>query len=42
MFVLRVGSMDIKGLIRTVGAEELIKYALWIMEQGLVGFEIQK
>jgi hypothetical protein len=36
LFVLRVGLLDIKGVIRSIGTDGLIKFALSIMEEGLV------
>jgi hypothetical protein len=39
LFVLRLGNMDVKGLLRTVGLEALVKFTLLICEQGLAKTE---
>lgn len=36
LFVLRLGQMDVKGLLRSVGIEALVKFTLSICEQGLL------
>jgi len=36
VFVLRLGQMDVKGLLRSVGLESLVKLTLRVCEQGLV------
>ncbi|KAK0397280.1 hypothetical protein QR680_002063 [Steinernema hermaphroditum] len=36
VFVLRLGQLDIKGLLRTVGLETVVKFTLSICEQGLI------
>lgn len=36
LFVLRLGQMDVKGLLRSVGLEAVIKFTLSICEQGLL------
>jgi hypothetical protein len=36
VFVLRLGQMDVKGLLRSVGIEPLVKFTLSICEQGLL------
>ena len=36
VFVLRLGQMDVKGLLRSVGLEALVKLTLRVCEQGLV------
>lgn len=35
IFVLRLGEMDIKGLLKTVGEDQLVKFVLSICEEGL-------
>ncbi|KAI3420019.1 hypothetical protein GPALN_003356 [Globodera pallida] len=35
LFILRLGQMDIKGLLRSVGLESIVKFTLLICEQGL-------
>uniref|UniRef100_A0A914Z345 SEC14-like protein 1 n=1 Tax=Panagrolaimus superbus TaxID=310955 RepID=A0A914Z345_9BILA len=39
LFVLRLGNLDVKGLLRTVGLEALVKLTLLICEQGLAKTE---
>ena len=34
--MLRVGQLDIKGVVRSVGVDGLVKFALSIMEEGLI------
>ncbi|KAI1725704.1 PRELI-like family domain-containing protein [Ditylenchus destructor] len=36
LFVLRLGQMDVKGLLRSVGLESLLKFTLSICEEGLL------
>jgi hypothetical protein len=36
LFVLRLGQLDIKGVIRSVGVDGLVAFALSVMEEGLV------
>ncbi|KAL7070356.1 hypothetical protein ACQ4LE_010254 [Meloidogyne hapla] len=36
LFILRLGQMDIKGLLRSVGLEAIVKFTLSICEQGLL------
>lgn len=36
LFVLRLGQMDVKGLLRSVGLEAVVKYTLCVCEQGLL------
>ncbi|VDK47223.1 unnamed protein product [Anisakis simplex] len=36
LFVLRLGQLDMKGLLRAVGLETIVKYTLSIIEQGLI------
>lgn len=36
LFILRLGQMDIKGLLRAVGLEAIVKFTLSICEQGLL------
>jgi hypothetical protein len=36
LFVLRLGQMDVKGILRSVGLETVIKFTLSICEQGLL------
>ncbi|KAL3070387.1 hypothetical protein niasHT_032177 [Heterodera trifolii] len=35
LFILRLGQMDIKGLLRSVGLQSIVKFTLSICEQGL-------
>ncbi|KAG1670153.1 SEC14-like protein 1 [Nymphon striatum] len=35
LFILRVGQMDVKGLIKSIGEEGLLKLTLYICEEGL-------
>lgn len=39
LFVIRLGNLDVKGLLRTVGLEALVKLTLLICEQGLAKTE---
>ena len=36
VFILRLGQMDVKGLLRSVGLEDIVKFTLSICEQGLI------
>jgi hypothetical protein len=36
VFILRLGQMDVKGLLRSVGLEDIVKFTLLICEQGLM------
>ncbi|MFH4976530.1 hypothetical protein AB6A40_003239 [Gnathostoma spinigerum] len=36
LFILRLGLLDVKGLLRTVGLETIVKFTLSIMEEGLL------
>ena len=36
LFVLRLGQMDVKGILRSVGIENVLKYTLMVCEQGLI------
>ncbi len=36
LFVLRLGQLDIKGVIRSVGVDGIVAFALSVMEEGLV------
>ncbi|KAI6235202.1 SEC14-like protein 1 family protein [Aphelenchoides besseyi] len=36
LFILRLGQMDVKGLLRSVGLEVIVKYTLSICEEGLL------
>nr|CAD2124684.1 unnamed protein product [Meloidogyne enterolobii] len=36
LFILRLGQMDIKGLLRSVGLESIVKFTLSICEEGLL------
>lgn len=35
LYVLRLGLMDVKGLMKSVGEENLLKHVLWVNEEGL-------
>ncbi|WAQ97346.1 S14L1-like protein [Mya arenaria] len=35
LYVLRLGLMDVKGLMKAVGEENLLKHVLWVNEEGL-------
>lgn len=36
VFVLRLGKLDMKGLLRTCGMETIMKFTLSVVEQGLI------
>lgn len=35
LYILRLGLMDVKGLMKSVGEENLLKHVLWVNEEGL-------
>ena len=35
VYILRIGHLDIKGMLRGVGEEALLRHALYICEQGI-------
>ena len=35
VYILRLGHLDIKGMLRAVGEDALLRYALYICEQGI-------
>ena len=35
MYILRLGHLDVKGMLRAVGEEALLRHALYICEQGI-------
>ena len=36
LFILRLGNLDIKGILRSCGLENVVKFTLSICEQGLM------